>query len=93
MNIPLGFDIIVMSILEPFADPWPMLSEAMDSIYKRITLAHGSPPTMDTIVRKLDWWDGNDELGIVLTWDAPEFDTDTIPMGAVIAIITGRVAA
>lgn len=88
---PWGFDIIVLSILEGFPEPWSMLSDAIDVIFTRLTQAHGSPPDMTTICRKFDWWH-HDELGIILTWDAPDFEED-IPYEFVIAVINGRVVA
>jgi hypothetical protein len=89
---PLGFDIIVLSILEGFPNPWPMLSDAIDVTYARLTQAHGSPPDMTTICKKFDWW-YHDEIGIILTWDAPDFGDDMVPEEFVVAVINGRVAA
>lgn len=92
MNPPLGFDILVLSILEGFPEPWSMLSDAIDVIFTRLTQAHGSPPDMTTICRKFDWWH-HDDLGIVLTWGAVEVEEGCVPFESAIAVIAERGAA
>ena len=90
MNIPLGFDIITLDIIGHLKEPWTMLAEAMQILYARITQEHGSPPDMDTICRKMDWFDSDDDLQrIFVTWDAPDTE-DTQKIAPHIICVIGE---
>lgn len=72
---PIGFDIIVMELLDGVDNPFTHLCEAMDTIYSRLVIANDErEPDMLTICRKLHWFsrEGDDYNQLFLTWGVPD---------------------